>query len=131
VGDQFNLQTDQIAFNRRRQMIGSPDFHPCGYFAIRSIVARQHGSLRAFASFRSGTKATLSRRVLVVAARLRRFANERVEAAIAHHAQQASLIAQQQHDHMQFDGTRIYHGPADLLFAWVVGRFRKRPPEQT
>jgi hypothetical protein len=112
-------------------MIGSPDFHPCGYLARWSIVARQHGSLRALAFFRSGTKPTLQRRVLVVAARLRRFANEKVEAAIAYHAQQASLFAQQQPDPMQLDRTRIYHGPADELFAWAVGRFRKRPPEQT
>jgi hypothetical protein len=104
-------------------MIGSPDFHPCGYFARRSIVARQHGSLQALASFRSGTKPTLRRRVLVVAARLRRFTNERVEAAIAYHAQQASLFSQQQPDHMQLD--RIYHGPADLFLAWAVGWFRK------
>ena len=106
-------------------MIGSPDLNPCGYFARRSIVAQQHGSLRALASFRSGAKPTLPRRVLVVAARLRRFTNERVEAAIAYHAQQASLFAQQQRDHVQLDRTRIYHGPADLLLAWAVAWFRK------
>jgi len=112
-------------------MIGLPYFHPGRYFARRFIVARQHGSLRALGSFRSGTKATQLRWVLVVAARLRRFNNGRVEAAIAYHAQHASLFAQQQPNHMRFDNVRIYHGPADLLFAWAVGWLRKRPPEQT
>jgi hypothetical protein len=112
-------------------MIGSPDFHSCGYFARRSIVAREPGSLRAIAFLRFGTTPTLRRRVLAVAARLRRFTNERVEAAIAHHAQQASLLAQEQPDHMQLDWTQFYRGPADPFFAWVAGWLRKRLPEQT
>ena len=108
-------------------MIGSPDFHPYGYSARWPVVARQRGSLRTLASFRSGTRLTPLKRILVLAARLRRFTNSRVAAAIAHHAQQASLYAPHQPDQLQLDRMRIYRGPVDLLLAWAVAWFRKRP----
>jgi len=106
-------------------MIGSPDFHPFGYSARWPVVAGQRGSLRALASFQSRTTPTMRKKILVLAARLRRFFNGRVAAAIAHHEQQAALFAQQQLDHRPLDLTRIYRGPIDQIFA-KVAKFRQR-----
>ena len=59
----------------------------------------------------------LLRKALFVLARLRRFINARVAAAIAHPEQQAELFAQRQLDQYRLDSTRIYRGPIDQLFA--------------
>ncbi len=105
-------------------MIGSPD-STYGSSAKWSGVVRERGSLRSLASFGSGTEPTLLRRILVVAARLRRLTNETVATSIAHHAQQASLLAQQHPERLQ-----LYRGPLDQLFAWAAARFDKRPRGQ-
>jgi hypothetical protein len=65
------------------------------------------------------------RKTLLLVARLRRFLNGRVAAAIAHHEQQAALFAQQKLDQRQLDYTRIYRGPIDQAFAKAAG-LRKR-----
>jgi hypothetical protein len=65
------------------------------------------------------------RKCLLLLARLRRFLNRRVAAAIAHHEQQAVLFAQQQLDPRQLDRTRIYRSPIDQVFAKAVS-LRKR-----
>jgi hypothetical protein len=65
------------------------------------------------------------RKTLLLLARLRRFLNGRVAAAIAHHEQQAALFAQQQLDQRQLDSTRIYRGPIDQVLA-KAARLRKR-----
>jgi hypothetical protein len=106
-------------------MIGSPQALS-GCSARPPVVARSNGSLRALASFRSGTKLSLLRRILLVAARLRRFANETVAASIAHHAQQASP-AQHPPELPHQRSQAIHHGPLDQLFAWAAARFGKRP----
>jgi hypothetical protein len=67
-------------------MIG-PDSYPPGESARASIVALQHGSLRALASYKSTKTITMRRRILLLAGRLRRLFNARTAAAIAvvHH----------------------------------------------
>jgi len=97
-------------------MIGSPDFHPHGCSARWPVVARQRGSLRALVSFQSTTP-TMRRKILVLAGRLRRLFNAWVAAVIARHAHQAASAGQQQGDHPQLDGIRIYRGPIDQLVA--------------
>ena len=108
-------------------MIGSPDFHVDGYSARRPVAARQRGqhhAMRAPAPFQSATAPTLLRKILVLAARLRRFLNGRVAAAIAHHEQQAASFAQRKLDQRRPDKTRIYCGPIDQVLA--AARHRKR-----
>ena len=83
-------------------MIGSPD-SSCVSPAMRSVVARPRGSLQALTSFRPGSKPTLLRRILVVAARLRRLANDRVATSIAHRALQVSLFVQHQPERSRLD----------------------------
>ena len=109
-------------------MTGSPASHPFGYSARRLVAARQrsqHRSLRVLAPFQSTTTPTMLRKTLLLVARLRRFLNGRVAAAIAHHEQQAALVAEQQLDHRQLDRTRIYRGPIDEVVA-KAARFCKR-----
>ena len=106
-------------------MIGSQDFHPFGYSARWPIAARQHGSLRALTSFQSTTTPTMRRKILLLAARLRRFFNARVAAAIARHAHQATWFGLSQLDHRQLDSRRIYRGPLDQLFARLA-KLRRR-----
>ena len=101
-------------------MIGSPDFHLFGYSARRPIAARQRGQhhpIRALTPSRSRTTPTLLRKTLLLLARLRRFLNGRVAAAIAHHEREAVLWAQQPLDHPQMDSARIYRGPIDQVMA--------------
>ena len=106
-------------------MIGSPDSHPFGYSARWPVVAGQRGSLRALASCQSGTTLGMRRKILLLAARLRRFLNGRAAAAIAHRERQAALFAQQQLNRRPLDLTRIYRGPIDQVFA-KVAKLRKR-----
>ena len=101
-------------------MIGLSDFQPYGYSARRPVVARQRGqhhAMRAPAPFRSATAPTLLRKILILAARLRRFLNGQVAAAIAHHEQQAASIAERKLDQRRLDKTRIYCGPIDQVLA--------------
>ena len=101
-------------------MIGSPDFHLFGYSARRPIAARQRGqhrSMRGLAPFQSRKTTDRLRKTLLLLARLRRFLNGRVAAAIAHHEQQAALFAQQQRKQRHLDSTRIYRGPIDQVVA--------------
>jgi hypothetical protein len=67
----------------------------------------------------------LLRKTLFLLARLRRFLNGRVAAAIAHHEQQAASWAQHELDHRQMDSARIYRGPIDQVVAKAV-KFSKR-----
>jgi hypothetical protein len=109
-------------------MIGSSDSHPFGTSARRLVVARQrgqHGPMRAVTPSRSRATPTLLRKALFLLARLRRFLNGRVAAAIAHHEQQAVLFAQRERDHRQLDSARIYRGPIDQVFA-KAAKLRKR-----
>jgi hypothetical protein len=109
-------------------MIGSSDSHPFGTSARRLVVARQrgqHGPMRAVTPSRSRTTPTLLRKTLFLLARLRRFLNRRVAAAIAHHEQQVVLFAQLDRDHRHLDRTRIYRGPIDQVFA-KAAKLRKR-----
>jgi hypothetical protein len=78
--------------------------------------------MRMLAPFPSRTTPTLLRKTLLLVARLRRFLNGRVAAAIAHHEQQAVLFAQQQLDHRQLNKTRIYRGPIDQVLAKAARR---------
>jgi hypothetical protein len=109
-------------------MIGSLDSHLFGYSAGRPVAARQRGQhrpMRALAPFHSSATPIMLRKTLLLLARLRRFLNGRVAAAIAHHEQQAALWAERQLDHRQLDRTRIYRGPIDQVFA-KAARLRKR-----
>ena len=109
-------------------MIGSPDSHPFGYSARRLVAARQRGQhriMRGLARSHSRTTPTLLRKTLFLLARLRRFLNGRVAAAIAHHEREAASWAQRQLDHRQLDSTRIYRGPIDQVLA-KAARFSKR-----
>ena len=109
-------------------MIGSPDSYPFEYSARRRIAARQRGqrqSMQTFAPLQPTKAPTLLRKIRVLAARLRRFLNGRVAAAIAHHEQQAALFAQRKLDQRQLDRTRIYRGPLDQVIA-TAATFRKR-----
>ena len=101
-------------------MIGSPHFHLSGYSARRPIAARQRGqhhSIKVLAPFQSRMTPTMLRKTLFLLARVRRFLNGRVAAAIAHQEQQAALFAQQQRKQRHLDRTRIYRGPIDQVFA--------------
>jgi hypothetical protein len=101
-------------------MIGSSDFHAYGYSARRPVAARQRGqhhAMWALAPFQSTTVPTLLRKILVLAARLRRFLNGQVAAAIAHHEREAASIAQRKLDQPRLDKTRIYCGPLDQIVA--------------
>jgi hypothetical protein len=82
------------------------DSHPLPCSARRPVVARQRAS-----------KPAVRRKVLVAVARVKRFLNGQVAAAIAHHEQQAELFAQRQLEHRSADSTRFYHSPIDQLFA--------------
>ena len=109
-------------------MIGSSASHPFGTSARRPVVARQRGqhrSMPGLAPSPSTTTPTVLRKTLILVARLRRFLNGQVAAAIAHHERQAMLFAQRQPDHRQLDSTRIYRGPIDQVFAKAM-TFRKR-----
>ncbi|MBR1146972.1 hypothetical protein [Bradyrhizobium sp. AUGA SZCCT0431] len=108
-------------------MIGSSDFHAYGYSARRPVAVRQRGqhhAMRALAPFQSTTAPTLLRKILVLAARLRRFLNGQVAAAIAHHEREAASFAQRKLDQRRPDQTRIYCGPIDQVLA--AARQRKR-----
>ena len=101
-------------------MIGSPDFHLFGYSARRPVAARQRGQrrpMRAVTFSRPRTTPTLPRKALLLLARLRRFLNDRVAAAIAHHEREAASWAQRELDHRQMDSARIYRGPIDQVMA--------------
>ena len=112
-------------------MIGSPQSHPFGYSAGRLVATGQrdaHRSMRVLAPFQSTTTPTVLRMALFLVARLRRFLNGRVAAAIAHHEMQAVLFAQRKLEH-RLDRTRICRGPIDQ----VIARRRSRahvPPER-
>jgi hypothetical protein len=62
----------------------------------------------------------------VLAARLRRWANDWVATSIALLAQEASLLPPQP-SHLQRDGSQFYRGPIDQLMAWAVARRHARP----
>ena len=106
-------------------MIGSPESHPFGYSAGRLVAAGQrdpHRSMRVLATFQSTTTPILLRKAILLVARLRRFLNSRVAAAIAHHEQQAVLFAERQLDQRHLDNTRVYRGPIDqCLRRWRAG----------
>jgi len=67
----------------------------------------------------------LLRKTLLLLARLRRFLNGRVAAAIAHHEREAASWAQRQRDQRRPDSARIYRGPIDQVCA-KAARLRKR-----
>ena len=123
--DQFDLDTGQSSLNRRCHMIGSPDSHPFGYSARWPVVAGQRGAMRALASRQPGTTQGMRRKILLLAARLRRILNGRAAAAMAHREQQAASFAQQQLNRRPLDLTRIYRGPIDQVLA-KVAKLRKR-----
>lgn len=107
-------------------MIGASDFHPSGHSARRSVAARhrgQHHAMRLPASFQRSTAPTLLKKILVGAARLRRFLNGRVAASIARHEQQAASFAQREFEQRRPNSTRIYCGPIDQVLA--AARFRR------
>lgn len=107
-------------------MIGSSEFQSYGYSVRRPVAARQRGQhyqMWAPAPLQSTTP-TLLKKILVVAARLRRFLNGQVAAAIAQHEREAASFAQRKHDQRRLDKTRIYHGPIDQVLA--AARQRKR-----
>jgi hypothetical protein len=82
------------------------DSHPFPYPARRPVVARRRAS-----------KPAVRRKVLVAVARVKRFLNGQVAAAIAHHEQQAELFAQRKLEHRSVDSMRLYHSPIDQLLA--------------
>jgi hypothetical protein len=67
------------------------------------------------APFQSTTP-TFRRKVLFLVARLKRFLNSQIAAAIAQHEKGVVLLAQQWPDHGQPDRMRIYRGPIDQVF---------------
>ena len=68
---------------------------------------------------------TLRRSALLLIARLRRFLNGWVAAAIAHRERQATLFALRQLDDRKLDNTRIYRGPIDAALE-KAAQLRKR-----
>ena len=83
--------------------MSAPQSHPLPCSARRPVVARQRAS-----------KPAVRRKVLVAVARVKRFLNGQVAAAIAHREQQVELYAQRQ---LAQRSTRFYHSPIDQLFA--------------
>jgi hypothetical protein len=108
-------------------MIGSPASYPSEYSAGRLGAAPQRDprrSMRVLAAFQSTTTPTMLKMALFLVARLRRFLNGRVAAAIAQHEQEAVLFAQRKLAQRQLDRTRIYRGPIDQVLASVKARKR-------
>jgi hypothetical protein len=73
----------------------------------------------------SAATQTIWRSALLLVARLRRFLNGQVAAAIAYREQQAALFSQRQFDDRKLDNRRIYRGPLDAAFEGAA-RLRKR-----
>ena len=99
-------------------MISPSDSHPSGYCArplVAAPVRGRHHLMYGSAPFQSTTP-TFRRKVLFLVARLKRFLNSQVAAAIAHHEKGVVLLAQQRLDHGQPDRMRIYRGPIDQVF---------------
>ena len=105
-------------------MTGSPPAL-VGRSARLSFVARPTALLRMLASFHSGTKLSFSKRLLRVAARLRRLTNATVAAAIARHAQASAAHHRTELLHLRSEA--IHHGPLDQLLAWAAARIFNRP----
>src|SRR4051794_19969552 len=70
-------------------------------------------------SIQSAATPTIRRSALLLVARLRRFLNGWVAAAIAHRERQVALLAPRQLDDRKPDSTRIYRGPVDADFKKV------------
>jgi hypothetical protein len=99
-------------------MISPSDSHPSGYCArplVAAPVRGRHHLMYVSAPFQSTTP-TFRRKVLFLVARLKRFLNSQVAAAIAQHEKGVVLLAQQRLDHGQPDRMRIYRGPIDQVF---------------
>jgi hypothetical protein len=73
----------------------------------------------------SAATQAIRRSALLLVARLRRFLNGQVAAAIAYREQQVSLFEQRHFDDRNLDNTRIYRGPLDAAFEGAA-RLRKR-----
>jgi len=73
-------------------------------------------------AFRFGGKLSLSRRVLVVAARLRRVTNEAIAAAIAEHMKVALGEQQRPAENSQLVQRSTAYSPLDQLIAWAAAR---------
>src|SRR5689334_10109593 len=86
--DSNNLQTGQMAFNRRSHMTGLPQNYTRASRKICDVKrpARLGSSLLTFPF---EPKPSFSRRVLAVAARLRRATNEAIAATLAEQAEHA------------------------------------------
>jgi hypothetical protein len=76
-------------------------------------------------TIQSVAKPTIRRSAHLLVARLRRFLNAWVAAAIAHRERQAALFALGQLDDRKLDNTRIYRGPIDAAFE-KAAQLRKR-----
>jgi hypothetical protein len=61
----------------------------------------------------SATAPTMRRSALILVARLKRFLNGWVAAAIAYRERQTTLFALSQRDDRKLDETRVYRGPID------------------
>ena len=72
----------------------------------------------------SAATLAIRRSALLLVARLRRFLNGQVAAAIAYREQQVSLFEQRHFDDRNLDNTRIYRGPLDAAFEGAA-RLRK------
>lgn len=102
-------------------MIGSPKIHT-GFSREACDATRATRPRSALLAFGLGSKPSLSRRILVVAARLRRTTNGAVANAMAKHAS-VVLRAEQHHcEQSPVTGRSISYSPLDQLIAWAVAR---------
>jgi hypothetical protein len=74
----------------------------------------------------SAATPTIRRNALLLVARLRRFLNGWVAAAIAHRERQVALLAPRQLDDRKPDSTRINQGPIDADLEKVGSKWRRQ-----
>ena len=72
----------------------------------------------------------MRRSALLLVARVRRFLNGWVAAAIAYRERQVALFAPRQLGDRKRDGTRIYRGPIDAGFEKLVQHRKRRRHSQ-
>jgi hypothetical protein len=81
-------------------------------------------------SIQSAATPTMRRSALLLVARVRRFLNGWVAAAIAYRERQVALLAPRQLDDCRRDSTRIYRGPIDAGFEKVAQHRKRRRHSQ-
>ncbi|WP_156489478.1 hypothetical protein [Bradyrhizobium sp. DOA1] len=92
------------------------------HIRLSHSVKRPDRLASSFLASRFGGKLSLSRRVLIVAARLRRVTNEAIAAAIAEHVKVALSEQQRPAENSQLFGRSTPYSPLDQLIAWAAAR---------